>query len=124
MYINSCIINNSKINRSILNRKYLEKETIIVDTPTQPLVIMPIPYFPNFKRINSNKRNKIDFSKIQDLNIKNFRHLNNFLISGATFEYRSEADYKKLNEAGITAMIDFRNKDTSVIKSKYLALFI
>lgn len=63
------------------------------------------------KTLNSNMsfgQGNINFEEIDNLKIKNYRCLSSNTISGETFSYRQLSDLKRLHNAGIDNIIDFR----------------
>lgn len=63
------------------------------------------------KTLNSNisfGQGNINFEEIDNLKIKNYRCLSPNTISGETFSYRQLSDLKRLHNAGIDNIIDFR----------------
>ena len=60
----------------------------------------------------------LDYSKIRQLNISNFRITNSKLISGSSFRDRSENDFETLKKSGITTMIDLRSTEDEILQKK------
>lgn len=50
----------------------------------------------------------LDMEKIKNLKISNLRRINSNSLSGGTFEIKEDSEIKKLKEAGIEKIIDFR----------------